>query len=95
MFRRLPKMKGFSNACFKKEYAILNLNDIQKLADKGITEISLDILKDLNQVQNKVKLLKILGKGEISSKISIKADKVSATAKEALEKASCTIEVIS
>jgi large subunit ribosomal protein L15 len=46
LFRRMPKMKGFSNKIFKKEYNILNLSDLQKMADAGLTEISIEKLNE-------------------------------------------------
>ena len=40
----MPKLKGFSNAVFKKEYSIINLSDLAILAEKGITDINMEVL---------------------------------------------------
>jgi large subunit ribosomal protein L15 len=87
LFRRMPKLKGFSNAVFKKEYNLVNLTDLAKLAEKGITEINREILLENGVIRNKTAPIKILGKGEISAKVSVVAEKASASAQEAVTKA--------
>ncbi len=86
--RRIPKF-GFKNIN-RVEYSVLNLNDIQKLIDdKKIQETSIDkeyLLKN-KFVKVKNKPLKILGNGEIKTKIDITADAFSKTAIEKIEKA--------
>ncbi|HAY33359.1 MAG TPA: 50S ribosomal protein L15 [Ignavibacteria bacterium] len=86
--RRIPKF-GFKNIN-RVEYSVLNLNDIQKLIDdKKIQETSIDkeyLLKN-KFVKGKNKPLKILGNGEIKTKIDITADAFSKTAIEKIEKA--------
>jgi large subunit ribosomal protein L15 len=83
----MPKLKGFSNAVFKKEYNLVNLTDLAKLAEKGITEINREILLENGVIRNKTAPIKILGKGEISAKVSVVAEKASASALEAVSKA--------
>jgi large subunit ribosomal protein L15 len=83
----MPKLKGFSNAVFKKEYNLVNLTDLAKLAEKGITEINRQILLENGVIRNKTAPIKILGKGEISAKVSVVAEKASASALEAVSKA--------
>jgi len=83
----MPKLKGFSNAEFKKEYNLVNLTDLAKLAEKGITEINREILLENGVIRNKTAPIKILGKGEISAKVSVIAEKASASALEAIAKA--------
>jgi large subunit ribosomal protein L15 len=83
----MPKLKGFSNAVFKKEYNLVNLTDLAKLAEKGITEINREILLKNGVIRNKTAPIKILGKGEISAKVSVVAEKASASALEAVSKA--------
>jgi len=86
--RRVPKF-GFKNIN-RVEYSVLNLNDIQKLIDdKKIQETSIDkeyLLRN-KFVKGKNKPLKILGNGEIKTKIDITADAFSKTAIEKIEKA--------
>ena len=93
LFRRMPKLKGFSNAVFKKEYNLVNLTDLAKLAEKGITEINRQILLENGVIRNKTAPIKILGKGEISAKVSVVAEKASASALEAVSKAWGKIEL--
>jgi large subunit ribosomal protein L15 len=93
LFRRMPKLKGFSNAVFKKEYNLVNLTDLAKLAEKGITEINREILLENGVIRNKTAPIKILGKGEISAKVSVVAEKASASALEAVSKAWGKIEL--
>jgi large subunit ribosomal protein L15 len=83
----MPKLKGFSNAVFKKEYNLVNLTELAKLAEKGITEINREILLENGVIRNKTAPIKILGKGEISAKVSVVAEKASASALEAVSKA--------
>ncbi len=75
LYRRLPK-RGFKNYPFKKEYIIVNVSQLNKL-DGEVSKESLKISG----------LLKILGDGEISKAITVKADKFSKTAKKKIEAA--------
>ncbi|MDA7494824.1 50S ribosomal protein L15 [Candidatus Gracilibacteria bacterium] len=93
LFRRMPKLKGFSNAIFKKEYNLVNLTDLAKLAEKGITEINREVLLENGVIRNKTAPIKVLGKGEISAKISVVAEKASASAIDAVSKAGGKIEL--
>jgi large subunit ribosomal protein L15 len=88
--RRLPK-RGFTNAPFKKEYAILNLRDIDKL---GLSEITPEILIEKGVIKKLKNGLKILGEGTISRPVKIKAHAFSASAIEKLKAVGATFEVI-
>lgn len=83
--RRLPKF-GFKNVN-RKEFKGINLDTIQLLIDtKGITgDITKDVLVENNLV-SKNDLVKILGRGELKSNISISADKFTKSAEEAINK---------
>jgi large subunit ribosomal protein L15 len=89
LHRRLPKF-GFKN--FNRvEYHGINLETIQRLADsKGIIVIDPDVLK-ANGLTSKSDRIKILGKGELTSKLEISAHAFSKTAQEAIEKLGGTI----
>ncbi|MBK6835511.1 MAG: 50S ribosomal protein L15 [Bacteroidetes bacterium] len=81
--RRVPKF-GFKNIN-RVEYVSVNLDALQKLAEvKNITEITPDILIQ-NGLAAKTSLVKVLGRGELSAKISVKAHAFSAVAKSAIE----------
>jgi len=83
--RRVPKF-GFTNPN-RVEYKGINLDSLQALIDKKkLSEITPDILKE-NGMIAKNDRVKILGRGELSTKVSVTAHKFSASAKEAIEKA--------
>jgi large subunit ribosomal protein L15 len=90
----MPKLKGFSNAMFKTEYNIVNLDDLELLASKGITEITKEVLLANKVIRNKSAGLKVLGNGELTSKIAIKADKISEGAMQKIEKVGGKVELI-
>lgn len=94
LFRRMPKLKGFSNALFKTEYNVINLSDLEKLAEKGITEITKETLIAHNLIRKKGLAVKLLGEGELKSKITVTVNKVSTTAKDAVVKAGGTVEIL-
>jgi large subunit ribosomal protein L15 len=83
----MPKLKGFSNAKFMKEYSIINISDLALLAEKGITTINKEVLLENNIVRRKSLPIKLLGKGELTSKVDVVVDKASSTAKQTIEKA--------
>jgi large subunit ribosomal protein L15 len=88
LIRRLPK-RGFNNAAFHKRYAIVNLAD---LADfKTGTTVNEQLLRDSKLVRGGFDGIKILGGGELKHGLTIEADKVSASAREKVEKAGGTI----
>ena len=90
--RRLPKF-GFTNP-FRVEYNGVNLDALQSLAEKNkLTTITLQTLVE-HGLTSKKDLVKILGRGELKSKLDIKAHAFSATAKAAIEAKGGTAEVI-
>lgn len=89
--RRLPK-RGFNNI-FKTHYQIVNISDIQKI-DFDEKEIDLLWLYDNGLIHSKDKPVKILGNGEISKGIAIKANAFSKIAREKIEKAKGKAEVV-
>ena len=87
--RRLPK-RGFVNI-FAKEYAIVNVGDLERLPEG--TLVSAESLKELGMIKKIGDGLKILGRGEITKKLTVSAEKVSAAAKEKIEAAGGSVEV--
>ena len=87
--RLVPKF-GFKN--FNRvEYVPVNLFTLQKLADKGLTAITPEVLVEQG-VTHKKELVKILAKGELTAKLDVKAHAYSAKAKELIEAAGGTCE---
>jgi large subunit ribosomal protein L15 len=88
LIRRLPK-RGFNNAAFKQEYAIVNLDDLNNF--KAGATINEGILRESKHIRGQVAGLKILGRGELKHGLTIEADRVSQSAREKIEKAGGTI----
>ena len=87
--RRLP-MRGFHNL-FKKDFQIVNIDRIEAL---GLKEVNPQILKENGLIRSALKPVKILGSGDIKSKIDIIATVFSQSAKEKIEKAGGTATVL-
>ena len=88
LIRRLPK-RGFNNAAFHKRYAIVNLDGLN--AFKAGSVVNEQVLRNLNLVRGHFVGIKILGDGELKHDLKVEADKVSAAAREKIEKAGGTI----
>ncbi|AWE09066.1 50S ribosomal protein L15 [Lysinibacillus sp. 2017] len=90
LFRRLPK-RGFTNIN-RKEYAILNIDALNRFEEGA--EVTPALLLETGIVSNEKAGIKILGHGTVNVKLTVKAHKFSASAKEAIENAGGTTEVI-
>ena len=90
LFRRIPK-RGFTNIN-RKEYAIINLDDLNVFED-GAVVTAADLI-EAGLVKKEKSGIKVLGNGELERKLTVKAAKFSASAKEAIETAGGSIEVI-
>jgi large subunit ribosomal protein L15 len=84
LIRRLPK-RGFNNAAFHKNYAVVNLADLASF--KEGTVINEQLLRERKMLRGNGAGLKILGDGELKHALTIEADKISASAREKIEKA--------
>ena len=89
LFQRLPK-RGFTNFN-RKEYAIINLDALNRFEDG--TEVTPELLLEQGVVKNLKAGLKVLGNGALEKKLTVKAHKFSAAAKEAIEAAGGNSEV--
>lgn len=90
LIRRLPK-KGFSNTQFKKDIAIVNLADLDAKFEDGGT-VDEEALRACGLIKGANDGIKILGNGDVSKKLTIAVDKISASAKEKIEKAGGKVE---
>ena len=90
LYRRLPK-RGFTNK-WAKEYAEVNVKDLNRFEDG--TEVDLSVLLAAGLVGKQLDGLKVLGNGELSKKLIVKAEKFSKSAVEKIEKAGGKAEVI-
>ncbi|MBV9129107.1 MAG: 50S ribosomal protein L15 [Verrucomicrobia bacterium] len=88
LIRRLPK-RGFNNAAFKASYALVNLGDLEQFEEGShVTE---QVLREKGLVNGKYDGLKILGRGELTKKLTVEADKFSKTGQQGIENAGGTV----
>jgi large subunit ribosomal protein L15 len=88
LYRKLPH-RGFNNYEYRTSYAVVNVGDLARLDDK-ITEVNAEVLAAAGLVRPGIKLLKVLGDGEISRALKVTAQKFTGSAKAKLEKAGGT-----
>ena len=90
LIRRLPK-RGFKNPT-RVEYFAVNVSDLERF-DAG-TEVTFDVLRDNGLSGKTCKGVKILGNGELTKKLTVKVNGVSATAKAKIEAAGGSVELV-
>ncbi len=91
LYRRMPKI-GFNNVDFAKKYAEVKLSDLN-IFDDG-TVVTADMLKEKRIVRKLMDGVKVLGNGEITRKLTIKATKFTKSASEKIEAAGGKAEVV-
>ena len=90
LIRRLPK-RGFNNAAFKTSYALVNLGDLEQFEEGAhVTE---QLLREKGLVNGRFDGLKILGRGALTKKLTVEADKFSETARQGIEKAGGSVVI--
>ncbi|HEX7847373.1 MAG TPA: 50S ribosomal protein L15 [Chitinophagaceae bacterium] len=90
--RRIPK-RGFKNP-HRVEYKVFNIGQVEQLAERyGIKEFSLENLY-INNLVSQTDKVKVLGNGELKSKLTFKVNAVSEKAKSAIEAAGGTVEIV-
>ena len=90
LYRKLPK-RGFKNR-FAVNYAIVNVSDLNRFEDGAV--VDLEALLAAKLVRKELDGLKVLGTGELTKKLTVKATVFSATAKEKIEAAGGKIEEV-
>ncbi|SFU69045.1 50S ribosomal protein L15 [Alicyclobacillus macrosporangiidus] len=91
LFRRIPK-RGFSNARFTKEYAIVNVEQLNDFPEG--TVVTPELLLERRLVRELLDGVKVLGNGDLNVKLTVRAHAYSGSAKEKIEAAGGTAEVI-
>lgn len=91
LFRRLSK-RGFNNYNFRTNYATINVSDFEGFEDG--TEVTVELLLDTGLVKKELDGVKVLGSGELTKKLVVKANAFSETAKAKIEKNGGKAEVI-
>jgi large subunit ribosomal protein L15 len=92
LIRRIPK-RGFTNI-FKQEYQVVNIRDIEKVDAQG-KDIGNEVLFEHGLISSKKIPIKILGDGELTKSLVVKAHAFSKSAREKIEKAKGKVEVLS
>lgn len=91
IFMKVP-IRGFNNALFRNEYDVINLDQIDQIFKDG-EEVNETTLKERGFISGKSKGIKILGKGELTKKVKIRADAISDGAREKLTQAKIHFEI--
>lgn len=92
LFMKLP-IRGFSNSRFSKEYETVNLHQIDAMYEDGET-VNAQTLIEKGFLRGRVDAIKVLGNGELTKKVKIEANAVSASAQDKLQKANITVEIV-
>ena len=90
LIRRLPK-RGFNNAAFKTTYALVNLGDLEQFEEGA--QVTEQVLREKGLVNGRFDGLKILGRGQLTKKLTVEADKFSETARQGIEKAGGSVVI--
>ena len=90
LYRKLPK-RGFNNAVFAKNYAIVNVEDLNRFEDGAV--VDLELLLAAKIIRKPMDGVKVLGNGELTKKLTVIAAVFSTTAKEKIEAAGGKTEV--
>ena len=91
LYRRLPK-RGFTNDKFRTRYAVINLDSLNRF-DEG-TVVTPALLKETGIIKNQLDGVKVLGNGTLEKKLTIQANKFSASALEKIKESGSKAEVI-
>lgn len=91
LYRRIPK-RGFNNKRFTVRYAIINLDTLNRFNDGDV--VTLELLKEKGIIKKELSGLKVLGDGELTKKVIVKANRFSSRAVTKIESVGGTAEVI-
>lgn len=91
--RRLPK-RGFSNAPFKKEYEVINLESLSLLFDSGATVNKAALIEKGAIKKSSRAPVKVLGNGKLDKKLVVHADKFSKSAEQAIKNKGGEVHII-
>ena len=90
-YRRVPK-RGFNNAQFRTEYAIINLSDLNRFEDG--TDVTPELLIETGIIKKPLAGIKVLANGKLEKKVNVKAHRFSSKAVTKIEEIGGTTEVI-
>lgn len=90
LFRRMPK-KGFNNTRFAWDFAVINLDTLERYFDDGAT-VTVDAIKEAGIVKNVRDGVKLLGRGTVTKKLNVEVERISKTARAAIEAKGGTVK---
>ena len=93
LYRRLPK-RGFNNKIFKKVYTVVNVSDLEAFDAGATVDLKAILDKGLASKAKRSEMFKILGDGEVTKAVTVKVDAITSSAREKIEKAGGTVELI-
>ncbi len=93
LFRRIPK-RGFNNKNFKKSYTITNVGQLNVFDDGAVVDLATVLQAGLVSKEKHSNLFKILGDGDLQRKLTVKVDAITASARQKIEAAGGTVELI-
>ena len=93
LFRRIPK-RGFNNKNFKKVFTITNVGQLNGFDDGAVVDLNAVLEAGLVSRAKHSNLFKVLGEGELTKKLTLRVDAVTATARRKIEEAGGTVELV-
>ena len=91
LYRRLPK-RGFNNKTFADHFVVVNVGDLERFEDG--TEVTIQLLRKTRLVTKTLDGVRILGYGDLTRRLTVKATGFTATAREKIEKAGGSVEEV-
>lgn len=91
LFMKLP-IRGFNNARFRREYDVVNLDQLNVMFDDG-DSVTIETLRECGFISGPTHGIKLLGKGELKKKLTIHVQAISDTAREKLTRAKVAFKV--
>lgn len=92
LYRRIP-IRGFNNKNFETKYAVINLSDLDKFFNDGDV-VTPEVLKERKIIKKQLSGVKVLGSGELTKKLTVKANRFSTKAVTKIENIGGKAEVI-
>jgi large subunit ribosomal protein L15 len=93
LYRRLPK-RGFNNKNFEKVFTVINVGDLATFPAGSDVDLNAVLARGLTSKEKHSELFKVLGDGEVSHPLKVRVNAITETAREKIEKAGGTVELI-
>ena len=93
LFRRLPK-RGFNNKNFRRFFTTINVRDLEGFAAGAVIDLQAVLAAGITSKTKHTELFKLLGEGEITHAVTVRVDAITRSAKEKIEAAGGTVEIL-